>query len=357
MIQENQITKTQRIPSPLLKINKDYKSQQFSSLNTSHQSIDQEQQYPEEGKLLNFIMELEELQQKSIFNLKLNSISLEDIQQKLSIKDDPNNSQLRRQLQYNKHYYQEFQYSLKYENVYLGNSLQNQKISQQLRSRMIDWMIEVLGNYTETTTNVTFFRSVSIMDYFLSKSNTQYSDQHLHLIGISSMFIATKLEDIYHIPLEDFVQRVGHNKYSTNKVKGMEQIILETLNYEITFPTILDRLYNLYYQCFSINNDTNLQNILDASIYILKMCVHDYQMNTFNANTLVATSFFYSIRDFVISKDYQFQDQILDQFINRIIQISQINQFEFNQCQVKLQELINSFKKKYPDLQNLDKFS
>lgn len=37
---------------------------------------------------------------------------------------------------------------------------------------MVDWMIEVLGNYTETTTNATFFRSVSIMDYFLLKSNT-----------------------------------------------------------------------------------------------------------------------------------------------------------------------------------------
>lgn len=28
------------------------------------------------------------------------------------------------------------------------------------------------------------------------------------------MYIATKLEDIYHIPLEDFVKRVGHSKYS-----------------------------------------------------------------------------------------------------------------------------------------------
>ncbi|CAD8174729.1 unnamed protein product [Paramecium pentaurelia] len=357
MIQEAQFSRNQRAPSPNLKIKKDHKSQQFSSLNTSHQSLDQQYQYPEEGKLLNFIIEIEELQQKSIFNLKLISFSLEDVQQKLAITDDPNNSQLRRQWQYHKHYYQEFQYSLKNENVHLGNSLQNQKISQNLRSRMVDWMIEVLGNYIDTTTNSTFFRSVSIMDYFLLKSNTQYSDQHLHLIGISSMFIATKLEDIYHIPLEDFVQRVGHNKYSILKVKDMEKIILETLNYEITFPTILDRLYHLFYQCFSLNDDPNLQNILEASIFILKMCLHDYSINFFHANTLAATSFFYSIRDFVIQKDYENQEQILDQFINRITQISEIDLFDFNQCQVKLKDLINSFKKKYPDLQNLNKFS
>ena len=29
-----------------------------------------------------------------------------------------------------------------------------------------------------------------------------------------SIFIATKLEDIYHIPLEDIVVRVGHSKYN-----------------------------------------------------------------------------------------------------------------------------------------------
>lgn len=33
------------------------------------------------------------------------------------------------------------------------------------------------------------------------------------------MFIATKLEDIYHIPLSDFVTRVGHNKFSIIKIK------------------------------------------------------------------------------------------------------------------------------------------
>ena len=48
-------------------------------------------------------------------------------------------------------------------------------------------------------------------------------------MGISCIFIATKLEDIYHIPLSDIVIRVGHNKFNSSKVKSMEQTILETL--------------------------------------------------------------------------------------------------------------------------------
>jgi hypothetical protein len=70
---------------------------------------------------------------------------------------------------------------------------------------MIDWMLEVYGNYRRSTSNDTYFRSVCIMDMYLKKCNKLLNDPDLHLIGISSMFLATKLEDIYHIPLKDFV--------------------------------------------------------------------------------------------------------------------------------------------------------
>lgn len=36
-----------------------------------------------------------------------------------------------------------------------------------MRAMMVDWMIEIIGNYSETTSDATFFRSVSIMDYYL----------------------------------------------------------------------------------------------------------------------------------------------------------------------------------------------
>lgn len=41
---------------------------------------------------------------------------------------------------------------------------------------MVDWMIEVLSNYIESTSDATLFRAVSLMDYFLKKSTSKYSD-------------------------------------------------------------------------------------------------------------------------------------------------------------------------------------
>jgi hypothetical protein len=47
-------------------------------------------------------------------------------------------------------------------------------------------------------------------------SKTMVNEEEIHLIGIAAMFISTKLEDIYHIPLRDFVFKVGHKKFSAN---------------------------------------------------------------------------------------------------------------------------------------------
>ncbi|CAD8117126.1 unnamed protein product [Paramecium sonneborni] len=363
MKKDRNLSRSRRSPSSQLKIKKTHKGKQkknrnsqTSSFNTNSQSQEKQLNFREEGKLLYFIQKLEAEKEKKGICLKLSHLSIQDTQSTVTINNDLNHSQLRRQIEYSNYYHQEFQQSIIDENVYLGDCLENQKISHQLRAKMIDWMIEVLGNYSETTSDATFFRSVAIMDYYLQKSITQYSDNHLHLIGITSMFIATKLEDIHHIPLQDFVVRVSHNKYTASKIKAMEQTILETLNFEITFPTSLDFLHNIFYQCFSLNHNPNLQNILEASTYILKLCLHDYSMISFNSNTLASSSFIYSINFFLNQHKLPNQKLIISQFNNKIVQISQIDLNDLYLCQKKIEDLINTFQIKYPEFHNLEKF-
>ncbi|CAD8083137.1 unnamed protein product [Paramecium primaurelia] len=365
MKQDRNFSMSGRSTSPQLKtqktqkLNKNLYSQQSSSCKTNSKSQEKQPLQPKEKerKILNFIKELEVQQQKEIINQKLIHLYLKDAQILLPINEDQDYSELRRQLHYHQNYHQNFSSSMISEYVYLGYSLSNQQISYKLRAKMINWMIEVLGNYSETTSDATFFRSISIMDYYLKKTIFQYTDNQLHLIGITSMFIATKIEDIYQIPLQDFVTRICHNEYSISKIKEMEQSILETLNFEITFPTALDFLKNIFYQCFSLNDNPYLQNILDTSIYILKMCLHDYSMTSFNLYTLASSSLIYSITDFVNKNYLNNQQIIINQFQNKIVQIFQIDQIELNLCEKNLQDLIDTFQFKYPKLHNLRIFS
>ena len=47
---------------------------------------------------------------------------------------------------------------------------------------------------------IIFFRAINLMDGFLRYSYN-YSDSDMYLIGITCIFIASKIEDIYHISI------------------------------------------------------------------------------------------------------------------------------------------------------------
>ena len=61
-------------------------------------------------------------------------------------------------------------------------------------------------------------------------------DSDLHLIGITSIYIASKYEDIYHIPITEFFSKIGFKKFSYEKLKEKEFDILNCLSYNISFP-------------------------------------------------------------------------------------------------------------------------
>jgi len=70
-----------------------------------------------------------------------------------------------------------------------------------------------------------------MMDLYLKKTWRRHIEPELHLIGVACMFIATKIEDVYHIPLLDFVKRVSHAKFTEKEIKEKELGILLVLNY------------------------------------------------------------------------------------------------------------------------------
>ncbi len=49
-------------------------------------------------------------------------------------------------------------------------SLKNTSITEKMRSMMIDWMIEVLSNYNQSTSHQTFFLAAAIMDMYFKHS-------------------------------------------------------------------------------------------------------------------------------------------------------------------------------------------
>lgn len=72
----------------------------------------------------------------------------------------------------------------------LQEALKNHQITAHLRAKMVDWMIEVLSSYKMSEES--FFRSVRYMDKFFKNSQKKLQVSDLHLIGVTSMFTASK---------------------------------------------------------------------------------------------------------------------------------------------------------------------
>ena len=79
---------------------------------------------------------------------------------------------------------------------------------------MIDWMIEVCGSFK--CAERTWFLSVELFDRYLSKNRNivSFTNKDVHPIGIISMYLASKYEDIYPINSIVTSAKISHSALS-----------------------------------------------------------------------------------------------------------------------------------------------
>lgn len=113
------------------------------------------------------------------------------------------------------------------------------EINQRMRSILVDWLVDV--HYRFKLQTETLYLTVNYIDRFLSKE--QVARKNLQLVGVCAMLIAAKYEEIYFPEIDSFVN-ITDSAYDRDKIKKMEGMMLNTLNFDLTIPTInrfLDR--------------------------------------------------------------------------------------------------------------------
>jgi len=99
----------------------------------------------------------------------------------------------------------------------------------------MDWMIQVFRVFKKSTPE-TFFLSASILNRYLNmklKMGTTIETKDLYLYGLVIIFMASKLEDIRPIILDELYNEAGHKLFSKEQIVKAEQEILRTLNFRI----------------------------------------------------------------------------------------------------------------------------
>ena len=159
--------------------------------------------------------------------------------------------------------------------------LSKHKINPNVRTKLIDWMIEVFDAYCSETQ--TFFICVEIFDNFLSKTKNILNNSHVHLIGIASMFIASKFEDLCPIQMYHAKEKIGHNKFSAESIKEKEKEILQNIDFDLIFSTTFDFISILFYDFYTNNREDittlnlmkQLKCLENISVFLAKMLNYD----------------------------------------------------------------------------------
>jgi cyclin A len=110
-------------------------------------------------------------------------------------------------------------------------------VNEQMRSILVDWLNEVMEEFRLKVD--TLCLTVNVVDRYLSR--VAVPRNLLQLVGIASMLIASKVEEIVPPTIADFVY-ITDNTYTRDEVIRMELAILNELRYDLTVVTVRDFL-------------------------------------------------------------------------------------------------------------------
>ena len=210
--------------------------------------------------------------------------------------------------------------------------------------------------------------------------------EELHLIGVTSMFIASKYQDIYPLRLRIIHEKIAHRKLSCEEIKNKEEEITKLLNYSIGIPTMWDFINLFVEEIFlveanrhHITNKTLLDNYYESStqsekeldiimnklytknmlnllnhvcIYLAKMNCHDYSLMQKKPSLLAAGTIYVAIK---ICEQINKEEYINEYFTNKLNYISQKSENDIIKTAQKILYNAQNFDSLFSGLDNLKK--
>ena len=197
------------------------------------------------------------ISKKDFNNHKINVLDNKNIFKKEAIieKDcyENKNEVTQNDLQYVKEYQEEiFSYLTSLEKKIKINPnyiIEQKDITEKMREILIDWIINVHLKFK--LLKETLFLSIMLIDRYLQ--NVQISRKNLQLVGIASLLISCKYEEIYLPSIKSFIY-ITDNAYEKEELLEMERNILSNLGYDISYPSLLRYMEMLFIKLNYIND-------------------------------------------------------------------------------------------------------
>jgi hypothetical protein len=151
-------------------------------------------------------------------------------------------------------------------------------INEKMRAIIVDWIIDV--HFKFKLTPETLFLTVYLIDRYLSERNLKRD--HLQLIGVVSLLIACKYEEIFSPELRDF-EYITDKAFTKEEFTQLEMDMLKLFDFEITVPSSF-RFFEIMSTILKFS-----QIEFCFGRYLLEMFLIDYRYTKYSASQIACS--------------------------------------------------------------------
>jgi len=166
------------------------------------------------------------------------------------------------------------------------NFLQGFHINARIRGILIDWLVEVHAQFK--LLQETLYLTIFLLDRYMQLDGINVKRDGYQLVGVTAMFTASKIEEMYPPEIRDFVY-ITDNSYSAAQIRQTELRILTVLKFGVSRPLPLHFLRR-----YSKAGDVDiLQHTLAK--YLVELAQVEYDLAHLNPSQLSAASLYLSL--------------------------------------------------------------
>lgn len=167
------------------------------------------------------------------------------------------------------------------------------QITDKMRAILIDWLLEVHQRF-ELLPETLFF-AINLIDRFLSKVNVNL--KQFQLLGVTSMHIASKYEEIYAPEIRDFIY-VTERSCTRADILEMEGKILSELEFDLLYISPFRFLERFHF----VGNDNTDKKTFFMAQYLIELSLLEYNMLSYSSSLIAASALFLSRKIFKVDE-------------------------------------------------------
>lgn len=191
------------------------------------------------------------------------------------------------------------------------------------------------------------------MDAYLQASPKVLDSKSIHVIGVTCMLMASKMEEIIPFKVATVVQKMTHGKIKHKEIVECETDILLALNFKLLHAPCLYIVVEFLLVKLGFHDNALTDDANRVMTYVTKMLMHDYALLTRYPLKYLAASCIYICFKIIEQVNREFKTKA---FVDKLRTLLELNEQTFYAVSESILALAKNFERNFPAAKNLLRF-